>query len=267
MPRMKADRPRTRLEGRQWVNYDNLFLVPQDLLDIGHALRREFPQLMFWPIDADEHQELIGDRWDVVDGRIVDTKGDPARRVPKPPSEWKSKLTPDPAGILRSWRTYCWISPPDWAPEWAVQTDGTPVVANAPDLIFTITRSLFWGSRLGVTNAISPRMISQSEHVELGNGAFFGNFWPWEEEKGAFLKRCKTIFRRHTTSRYVRVRDDGRIRQISDKETARDGRVGFHAIKWARSDPRHFFFEDCKPVDWQEPAAPTRIRFPRWPPD
>jgi hypothetical protein len=110
-------------------------------------------------------------------------------------------------------------------------------------------------------------MISEAEHVEIKHGRFYGSFWPWEEEKGRFLKRCKTIIRRHTTTRYVQVNEDGRIRYVSDKETARDWRVGFRAIEWAHTDPRHFLGEDLKPLDWQEPTTPTRIRFPRWRPE
>lgn len=241
-------------ERRLWFAYTRLFLVPEDLIAIGHALRREFPNLMFRPENDHEWYDLVGGR-SFVHGRLVDS-GEPPRYVAKPRSEWQTKLTPAPEALFEHYKGYGWIVPPGWAPEWAMLTDGRPYIANVPDLAFMCERSGFLSSRDGWVVARAPTIETESEYVELTDGKFGGGCWPWEEERRRFLRRCKTIVRRHTTVCAVMFDiETNSIVEREDKESPRDGRFGFHALEWARADPRHHIGRDrdryfIKPVDW-----------------
>jgi len=250
-----------KAERRLWFAYHRLYLVPEDLLAIGHALKRELPDVMFRPANDDEWYELSGGQsW--IAGRLIDS-GKPIRCVPKPRLEWQAKLSPEPEALLHGYKAYGWLLPRGWEAEWGVSTDGRPYIANPPDLAFVCERSMFRSSRIGLTCMTAPAIEAESEFVELSSGRFGGGCWPWEEEKRHFLRRCKTIVRRHTTARFaVFDNESHRITQLIEKESPRDTRFGFHALEWARAHPRHYIdryqIKACiKPVDWTAPQRRT----------
>jgi hypothetical protein len=156
------------------------------------------------------------------------------------------------------WEVDGWLLPFGWTPAWSAER-GKPRLANGPDVWFEYLQSVFWSSRTRATSPVSVPIKSDDEQLRLCSAWYRSFYFPWETKCERFAKRCKSIFRRHTTTRYVQVdKEANRIRDISARETANDCRIGFHALEWARAHPRHYVREDLKPVDWVPPESKSR---------
>jgi hypothetical protein len=255
MPPKPSDLKRERFDyaRRKPVQYQQLFLVPEDVVDIGRALLQEFPNLVFVCKRKDDYFRNVGP--------VIFYHSPPGfasatmRFRPPEPADWEFWASDQADGLLMDWWVGAWLLPPDWQPQWSLEAK-KPVLSNVPELNFSLSNSQFWSSRTGHTSPLSLWIVAPGEQQKLTAAWFYGGYFPWETEQYAFLRRCKTIFRRHTTNRYVQVDTiANRIRYVFDKETARDGRMGFHALEWARAHPRHFIRGDIKPIDWVPPPC------------
>jgi hypothetical protein len=169
-------------ERRRFYCYQLLYLVPEDILAIGHAMKHAFPDLMFR--SNHPYVNLTEESVRSPDGQREDLEA-PTRLVPKPRVEWKTMLSHDPGVLLEEFWGCAWVVPQGWEPEW-VLSEGEPCIFNQPELSAGFDRSSFFFSRTHRMQLTAPVISTDDEYVYLTEGRFGGAAWPWEEERCHF---------------------------------------------------------------------------------
>lgn len=215
-------------------------LTHKDADAFSDALRVTYPAIRFFGSDYTKtwiNEEASRERLRLQS--IGALPQDSPWRVMRHPGSEPLRYLPSLADAV--FPSTAWIEPPGWHAEWSAMPnkEGLYTIVNRPSLQFDFTRSRYirWRNRLAFDEP--PETLPDDEILVLSCNRLEARYRRDDKEHQAFLRKVWRLLDKITTTE-IAYCDRDTLEPLGVVRARRDVWVGFDAIKWARSDPRHY---------------------------